>query len=392
MSEHDLLRCMERARLRLTALQARLELTRTPTGSPEFNAAVVELVQMVGQLEAHCGLLREILVRTDEAFFAKDRDGRYVVINRKGAAMLGRPVEEILGQNDLALLEPQTAAQVMAVDREIMRTGTSQTSESAFDVAGLPVTMLVIKAAWYDPPGVLRGVIGTARDVSERKRLDHGAEGRQERLRSLASEIVVTEERLRQTLAADLQNGLGQDIALAMMKLSALRTVSSLEMSDPLAKIERLMEQADRSLRSITFRISPPALHDLGLVPALQWLAEDIGGRFDLDTRIEDEATPAVTDDRMRVMLFRAVRELLMNTATHARAHAACVHLDSVPGSFRIAVADDGAGFDPARVELGGYGLFGIGEQLKHVGGNMKVDSAPGRGTTVTLTVPSVTG
>jgi signal transduction histidine kinase len=70
-------------------------------------------------------------------------------------------------------------------------------------------------------------------------------------------------------------------------------------MRDPLARIERLMEQADRSLRSITFRISPPSLHDLGLVPALQWLAEDIGGRFDLAARIEDDGTPAVpTEER----------------------------------------------------------------------------------------------
>ena len=389
MSEHDLLQCMERARLHLAALQLRLQGESTLTGSPEFNGAVVDLLEMVRRLENHCALLREILLRTDQAFFAKDCDGRYVVINRKGAALFGKSVAEVLGRDDTALLEQESAARNMAADREIMSTGTPRTSEDVFDVEGSPVTMLTTKVAWYEPPRTLRGIIGTARDVSERKRSDRGAEERQDRLRSLASEIVIGEERLRQSLAADLHNGLGQDIALAKMKLSTLRSGSAADMRDPLARIERLMEEADRSLRSITFRISPPSLHDLGLVPALQWLVEDIGGRFDLAARIEDDDTPAVTDDRMRVMLFRAVRELLVNTATHAHAHAVCVHLATVPGSFLITVADDGRGFDPANVGLGGYGLFGIGEHLKHVGGSLHVDSAHGRGTTVTLTVPS---
>jgi PAS domain S-box-containing protein len=129
------------------------------------------------------------------------------MINRKGAAMFGKSVAEVLGRDDTALLEQESAARNMAVDREIMSTGTPRTSEDVFDVEGSPVTMLTTKAAWYEPPRILRGVIGTARDVSERKQSDRGRKDRQDRLRSLASEIVISEERLRQSLAADLHNG-----------------------------------------------------------------------------------------------------------------------------------------------------------------------------------------
>ena len=221
--------------------------------------------------------------------------------------------------------------------------------------------------------------------------MERGAEAQQDRLRSLASEIVIAEETLRQSLAAELHNGLGQDIALTKMRLSALRSVSDAALSDSLARIERLVENADHSLRSITFQLSPPSLHDLGLVPALQWLAEDIGTRYGLDVRIEDEHTPAVAEDRMRVILYRAARELLVNAATHAGATGAAVRLGAEDGMLRITVEDDGAGFDAANVGLEGYGLFGIREQLRHVGGSMHIDSAPGRGTTVMLTAPLTT-
>jgi signal transduction histidine kinase len=101
--------------------------------------------------------------------------------------------------------------------------------------------------------------------------------------------------------------------------------------------------------------------------------------------RIEDDASPHVADERIRVILFRAVRELLVNAATHANVREVAVRLACQDGLVRITVEDVGAGFDTADLDRRGYGLFGIGEQLKHVGGNLHVESVPGRGTTVTM-------
>jgi len=392
MSEHELLQSVEQARHQLTALRARLEDGETAPGPPEIRSALDDLLEMLEKLQAHDGLLREILARTSDAVFAKDRDGRYVMINRKGAWMFGKSVEEILGQDDTALFERESAERIMANDRAVMSSGRQTTIEGTFDIRGVPTTLLTTLTAWYEPRGALRGLIGSAQDVTERRRAERGAEVQQDRLRSLAPEIVIAEERLRQSLAAELHNGLGQDIALTKMKLSALRGSSSTDLCDPLTRIEHLVEQADRSLRSITYRLSPPSLHDLGLVPALRWLAEDLGGRYGLDVRIEDEGTPAVADDRIRVILFRAVRELLINTATHAGASEARVWLSSEDSTLRITVADEGAGFDAGEVGLPGYGLLSIREQLRHVGGSMRIDSALGRGTTVMLTAPLATG
>jgi PAS domain S-box-containing protein len=387
----DLLLSVEEARHQLTALRTDLEEKGTEPGSGEVRSILGDVLEMLEKMRAHYGLLRGILAQCSDAIFAKDQGGRYVLINPKGAAMFGKTAEEILGQDDTALFERESARRIMAIDRAVMRTGKPNTFEDTFVIRGVSITLLTTVTAWYEPRGKLRGLVGSAQDVSERNRAQRGAEDHQHRLRSLASQIVFAEESLRQSLAADLHDGLGQDIALTKMKISALRLSARAEFHEPLARIERLVEQADRSLRSITFQLGPPSLHDLGLVPALEWLAEDLSGRHGVTVRIEDEGMPLVSDDRLRVILFRAVRELLINTVTFAHAREARVRLGSADGLLRITVEDEGIGFDAAEGSDRGHGLFGIREHLRHVGGSMDIDSVPGRGTTVTLRVPLAT-
>jgi len=379
---------VELARDRLIALRAHFALDAGAPGAQEVDRALSEVQVVLDKLHGRYELLREILNRSSDFVFAKDLEGRYVMINPNGAALFGKPLQAILGKDDTALFERASADRIMEIDRVVMHSGVSRTFEDVFQINGAATTLLTTEAAWYEPRGKLRGLIGTSRDVTAQRRSERGAERHKGRLRSLASKIVVAEECLRQSLAANLHSGLGQDIALAKMKLVALRDSSQAELRGPLRQIEDLVEQADMSLRTITYQLSPPSLHDLGLVPALEWLAEDIGGRYELDVRIDDRGIPALPDVRMRMILFRAVRELLLNTAAHAHAHTASVRLEADAKRLSITVEDDGQGFDAAAWDHEGYGLFGIREQMGHLGGSMQVVSAPGRGTTVTLAIP----
>ncbi len=388
MNEHGLLEMVGLARDRLAELRSRLQLSGAAPGSPEVDWTLCELEGMLAKLLARYAILRELLERTSDIYFAKDPGGRYVMINSRGAGLLGKSVTEIVGQDDTALFERASAERIMAINRVTMQTGEPSTFEETVDIRGVPTRLLTTEVAWNEPGGKLRGLIGIAQDVTESKRAERRAVGQQERLRALAAEIVIAEESLRQGLAADLHNGLGQDIALARMKLAALRSESGVELGAALLRIEHLVEQADRSLRSITYQLNPPSLHDLGLLPALQWLAEDVSARYDLDVRVEEVESPAPLDERMRAILFRAVRELVHNCARHACANEVRVQLRTLDGRQYVRVEDDGSGFDSERVELVGYGLFGIREQLKHVGGSLQIDSGPGRGTRVTLHAP----
>jgi PAS domain S-box-containing protein len=389
MSEHELSASVESARQRLTALRARLESEGTEPGSPAINIALRELQETLDKMQARYGLLRDILDRTNDLVFAKNRDGRYAMINPRGAEMFGKSMSEVLGVDDRSLFEHVDAERIMATDREVMDSGKPQTSEATLKCRGIPTTLLTTTTTWYDADRLVRGVIGISQDVTERRRHEREAVTDHDRMRSMATEIVLAEELLRRTLAAELQSGLGQDIALARMKLGMLHSSASADLHPQLSAIERLVERADHSLRSITFQISPPSLHDLGLVAAFEWLAEDVAARYGIDVRIQDDDFAVVADERVRAILYRAVRELLINAATHAQVREVVVRITRDDKLVRIEVEDSGPGFDTTGLEQRGYGLLGIREQLKYVDGTMQIKSALGHGTTVTLAAPA---
>lgn len=235
-------------------------------------------------------------------------------------------------------------------------------------------------------------VAGFALDITVQKEAQLEMAAYQEQLRSLAAELVLAEERERRRLATDLHDGLNQIITLARLKLGALRRGAG-ELAEGLRQglreVEELIEQANRSARSLTFQLSPPVLHDLGLLPAVEWLAEDVQKSYELEVEVRCEGPAPVLDEEERTLLFRAVRELLINVAKHARASRAEVRIRHLDEILEVRVQDDGRSFSLDDACTKGFGLFSIHERLSHLGGNMIIDSRPGLGTTVVLHCPA---
>lgn len=211
---------------------------------------------------------------------------------------------------------------------------------------------------------------------------------RKRQVESLASELLLAEERERRQLALDLHDGLNQTITLALLKLGQIRARADEAVPGEIQEIVELVDQANQSARSLTFQLSPPILYDLGFEPALQWLVEDIGRTYGLEISLEGPEDPSPLSERIRVLLFRAVRELLINVAKHAGASRTRVQLQRGEHAIRIAVEDDGQAFDPRMVGSRGLGLSTIRERLSHLGGEVIITSAVGKGTCVTLVAP----
>jgi signal transduction histidine kinase len=214
----------------------------------------------------------------------------------------------------------------------------------------------------------------------------------QDRARSLMTALLLTEEQERRRLAIDLHDGLSQTVALAQIKLSALRKSVKGALAKSVSEIQDLVEQANRSARSISFELSPPVLHDFGLEPAVQWLVENIQARYGITIDLEDDGQSKPIDEVTRIMLFRSIRELLINAAKHARASRVNVRLARVQDSLDAVVEDDGVGMELGMVNKDGFGLFSIHERLNHAGGSMRIESTPGRGTKIHLCAPLSNG
>jgi signal transduction histidine kinase len=223
----------------------------------------------------------------------------------------------------------------------------------------------------------------------EQLRAEIARRGRaEERLRALNSELLMTEERERRRLARDLHDGLGQTLTVAAMRLATLREKAAGDLRRLVAEVEELLLEAHKSASSLTFQLSPPMLYDMGLVPALEWLCEEMKRAYGLEVALHAVGQPITLDDEMRVAVFRSLRELLINVAKHAGTRCARVSLCRTVGGVRIAVADDGIGFDTSTA--GGFGLASVRERIEHLGGSFVVDSAPGTGTTALLLAPLV--
>jgi len=228
-------------------------------------------------------------------------------------------------------------------------------------------------------------------EINERKKAEEKLLIYQEQLRSLASELSLAEERMRRRIATNVHDNIGQNLGISKIKLESLRqSVSSPDVAESLNEIGELIGQTIESSRSLTFELSPPVLYELGFEPAVEWLVRHTRRRHGLSTDFKSDGRPKPLDHDVRVLLFQAVRELLVNVVKHAKATSVTVSTRRVGDKIQVSVADDGVGFDISELssqgyKTGGFGLFNIRERLGQIGGRLNVESKPGLGTKVTL-------
>ncbi|MEJ2070700.1 MAG: PAS domain S-box protein, partial [Syntrophobacterales bacterium] len=245
-----------------------------------------------------------------------------------------------------------------------------------------------------DASGKPQFVVSMVADITQEKEAQAEISAYQERLRDLASELSLTEERERRRLAADLHDHIGQILALAQIKLGALgQEAPSPESQAFVKEVREYISQAIYYTRSLTFELGLPILYDLGLESALEWLGEQLHEQHGLQIQVHRDQQAKYLGEAARVLVFRVVRELLTNVIKHARASRVDVTIAKEGSFLSIQVADDGVGFDMGESgttthKPSGYGLFSIRERLSSLGGHIKISSVPGQGTMVTITVP----
>jgi signal transduction histidine kinase len=153
-----------------------------------------------------------------------------------------------------------------------------------------------------------------------------------------------------------------------------------------MVELEDLLIEIRRRISSLSFQLSPPLLHDVGLVAAVQWLAEDLETTHGLTTRIIEEQELEL-DENARVTFYRAIRELLLNVVKHSGVKEARVRISREGEMARIAVEDGGVGMPPSA-KRHGFGLLALRERLEQLGGSLETRASSGAGTTVVISLP----
>jgi len=252
-----------------------------------------------------------------------------------------------------------------------------------------------------DPGGaaVARSVVT---DVTGRKRAEEEREQRTRQLetanaslehnaaqlRKLAAELTQAEEHERKQLAMILHDHLQQVLVAAQMKIGLLyRRAPNEDLSRGILEAHDLLREAISASQTLAADLHPPILLDGGLMPGLRWLVQRAKEDHSLTVEVTGEDVADIPEP-ISILLFQAVRELLLNVVKHAGVDAASVSMDQPEtGSLKVVVSDLGRGF-AKNPPTEGFGLFHLRERLTFAGGTLEVASAPGKGAQVCVTVP----
>jgi PAS domain S-box-containing protein len=332
----------------------------------------------------------------DGILIADARCDRIVGANAAASALLGDGHDELVGSRllrRLGLKKPGALAQL----RDELRADGIVSCECTVQRRDGASVHLEVRASLLSD-GRCLALLRNAERRQQREQmararaveLEQRVVERTQLLRRLVVELETAESRERRQIARDLHDDLGQLLAAASIRLAGLCRDTREDVRQAALEIAGLVDQANRSMRSLAAQLEPAVLFELGLVPALHRLAEEISARYEISVRIVDDGQAKPLPPEERSIVYRAVRELLINVAKHADVKRATVIVTRDGTQLQLRVVDAGTGFAPhgANAAGGSNGLAIVRERMAFIGGSCEVRSVPGDGTEVTLRLP----
>ena len=246
----------------------------------------------------------------------------------------------------------------------------------------------VLASVQYISMDEIDALITTFIDITDRVRAE-------QQIRALASELTITEQAERHRIAQILHDDLQQRLFAVQMHLSFLRDayekneLQAFKMDFP--QIEEWLADAIQVTRRLSVDLSPPILHGEGLVEAVIWLAAQMDEQYSLKVDIQSSGGLIQLDEKLRVLIFYAIREILFNIVKHAGVSEAAVRFEHHNSHLLVIVRDQGAGFDSIAVMNNptlAHGLLIVRQRLNLLGCSLDVNSEPGKGTEVLIEVP----
>lgn len=236
---------------------------------------------------------------------------------------------------------------------------------------------------------VLRDSADIVADELEFRATCQKLEERTRQAESLSEALTKAEESERRRLSQLLHDDLQQVLHSARMRVEGLRENLSFsdEESACAVQIEEQLHEATEIARTLSTQFAPP-FGDSSLRDAIDWLAMKMEEIHDLSVSVQARGPVNISEEVLRTLLFRLVRELLFNIVKHAGTDEARVLLVEGADALRVVVEDEGKGFDPAEEVQGGFGLANIRERIELMGGTVRIHSTPGEGTRIVMEVP----
>jgi len=331
-----------------------------------------------------------------DMYFSVNPLGEILSVNEFGAKYLGYSKEELIGKPVWIVVYPDDLAMVQSQVNRIIETKKG-TSNLEFRKSRKDGSILFVQERIQcitDSDGNCVELRINCRDLSENKIAQKKIIDYQQNLKSLSNALIVAEEMERKRLAIALHDTIGQLLAMSKIKLSNMSKSAKTDKCDAeIQSIKDLISDAIKESRNLTYELSPPILHELGLFAACKWYVDQIKSSGMIDIIIKGDEIRFKINEEIRILLFRAIRELLNNVYKHAKASQIILTVKRLKDTIKVTVKDDGSGFETEHlrqksIEGKKLGLFSISERIEYLGGSFEIKSTVSKGTVVTIIVP----
>jgi two-component system sensor histidine kinase UhpB len=322
-------------------------------------------------------------------------DGRFLRVNQSLCDMVGYSATELRARDFQSISHPDDLEADLGLVRQMLDDSIPyyHLEKRYLHKEGRIIWALLSVSLLRGRRGEPLYFISQIQDITERNKAEKTLHAHNLRLKALSHQILGTQEAERRRLARELHDEIGQVLTTVGLRLHQLKTVcgagAEAGLNEDIAVVNRAIEE----VRELSLNLRPPMLDVLGLEAALRWFAQNQSQRAGVDVKLVGHLNVPRLDLDLEIACFRVVQESTTNVLRHAHANHIWIELQEEDTELRVAIRDDGVGFDVAAMHTragcgGSFGILAMRERIDLLGGRLEIESRPGQGTRVCARFP----
>jgi len=350
----------------------------------------IENAQLYQEQQQVAKQYRDIFKNASDAIWIHDLEGNILTANEAAARLTGYGMEELVHMSVAQFLSEEGLCRAREVRRMLLeKEPVEQPYEQHLIKKDGTEVLVHLASSLVLSEGQPIGFQHIARDMTEERRM-------QENMRFYVQQVTKAQEEERKRIARELHDDTAQRLIAISHQLESFASDNKHLSADDMQLLKNLRQQlrdALQGVRHFSQDLRPPMLDDLGLLPSLEWLSDDLEGQFGIKADLRVLGTERRFIPEAELLFFRIIQEAVSNVRRHAEASQVEITIEYDEGKTRGIIRDNGKGFElPKNLgelsRTGKLGLVGMEERARLLGGSLSLESEPGKGTTVVVEAP----